>query len=512
MPLLPEEAYYWLYSENPALSYFDHPPMVAWMIGLGTAIGGLTEFGVRLVGCLMGIGSAGLMYALGRIWSTRRTAVLSALLVLVLPVFFGAGLIATMDSAVMFFWMLSLVTVSLALRRGDWWMWYAAGASIGLTMLSKYTGVFLGLGTALAIVGRMEWRRHLLSFHPYLGGLLAWAVFSPVLIWNWQHDWASFKFQFVDRWEARDVYPKHALTFLLGQVVVLTPVLLAGMAGAVISLTGRWKRVLTQRWVFALAFSAPLLAQMAWKSIWYSIHINWTLPAYLSALPLTCGWMLAVDRGRKIWSIRAKSWEGMLTATIGVCAAIVAGVSIFMSMYAPKTTLVPAVEEWQSIAQVVEEHEELLEPEKNEEPLIIADGRYRLAAPLSFYCTKIDDDERASKYITSQWLIDGEGLGFKYWSKESDWIGRNCVYLDDRGGDPREELEKQDREIARHFESVEFVDDARLSVIGRGKYRIALCRNYLGINPDRQRKKHRSNPDESPKRSVHDNDNDGDAD
>src|SRR5664280_2844266 len=47
--LIPEEAYYWAYSQHPALSYFDHPPMVAWIIWLGTAVFGNTELGVRIV-------------------------------------------------------------------------------------------------------------------------------------------------------------------------------------------------------------------------------------------------------------------------------------------------------------------------------------------------------------------------------------------------------------------------------------------------------------------------------
>jgi hypothetical protein len=31
--LAPQETYYWNYAEHPALSYFDHPPMIAWVIG-----------------------------------------------------------------------------------------------------------------------------------------------------------------------------------------------------------------------------------------------------------------------------------------------------------------------------------------------------------------------------------------------------------------------------------------------------------------------------------------------
>jgi hypothetical protein len=68
VPLVSEEAYYWMYAQHPALSYFDHPPMVAWVTGLGTAVAGNTEFGVRLVGSLLMLGASLLMYRFGRAW------------------------------------------------------------------------------------------------------------------------------------------------------------------------------------------------------------------------------------------------------------------------------------------------------------------------------------------------------------------------------------------------------------------------------------------------------------
>src|SRR4029077_1947952 len=53
--LLPEEAYYWNYSQHLDIGYLDHPPMVAWLIWLGTTLFGQNEFGVRVgaFGCWM---------------------------------------------------------------------------------------------------------------------------------------------------------------------------------------------------------------------------------------------------------------------------------------------------------------------------------------------------------------------------------------------------------------------------------------------------------------------------
>src|SRR3954469_4902550 len=88
-PLVPEEAYYWLYAQHPALSYFDHPPMVAWVISAGTAVfGNTSEFGVRIVPCLLMLAASGLAYQFGRIWFGRFEGIVSALLIQALPIFF----------------------------------------------------------------------------------------------------------------------------------------------------------------------------------------------------------------------------------------------------------------------------------------------------------------------------------------------------------------------------------------------------------------------------------------
>ena len=54
-PLTFDEAYYWMWSKHPAFGYYDHPPMVALVIGAGTLMAGDTELGVRLVSILLAL-------------------------------------------------------------------------------------------------------------------------------------------------------------------------------------------------------------------------------------------------------------------------------------------------------------------------------------------------------------------------------------------------------------------------------------------------------------------------
>src|SRR5207245_1224657 len=98
--------------------------------------------------------------------------------------------VAMIPFAVAMMW--SLVRLA---QGGDGRWWLAAGLFAGLAMLSKFTVIMFAPAVA-AFLLMPDWRwRWLRSPYPYLAVLIAIAVFSPVLIWNVQHDWASFRFQ-----------------------------------------------------------------------------------------------------------------------------------------------------------------------------------------------------------------------------------------------------------------------------------------------------------------------------
>ncbi|MEO6436161.1 MAG: glycosyltransferase family 39 protein, partial [Tepidisphaeraceae bacterium] len=315
VPLIPEEAYYWVYSQNPQLSYFDHPPMVAWVIGAGTALFGNIELGVRIGAMALMAGVSLLLYRLARMWFDRTTAIVSAVLVQILPVYFGIGLLAPMDAALCFFWLLCLVGVSAAVRSGRPGGWYLAGAALGGALLSKYSGIFLAAGVFVAVAGHPRWRRQLLTVHPYLAFALAAALFSPVMAWNASHDWASFRFQFIERYAGDRINFAAPLGFLGMQIVVLTPVPLVALGYLARRFVRQWRqrgrasvarswsvarawsgpRVPDRCW-FAVASAVPGLAAATWTSLRSSTHINWTAPIYLAVIPAAVALVLALDR------------------------------------------------------------------------------------------------------------------------------------------------------------------------------------------------------------------------
>src|SRR6195952_3649308 len=74
--------------------------------------------------------------------------------------------------------------------RGAWWL--AVGLSVGAALLSKYTALFFGPAILIWLIAVPKLRRWLLSPWPYLGGIVAFAIFSPVILWNAAHQSVSF--------------------------------------------------------------------------------------------------------------------------------------------------------------------------------------------------------------------------------------------------------------------------------------------------------------------------------
>jgi len=453
MPLVPEEAYYWMYSQHPSLSYFDHPPMVAWVIWFGTQLFGDTEFGVRTGMALLMLASSGVMYVFGRMWFGREAALAAALLLQILPVYFGAGLIATMDPALIFFWLVCMAGVSVALRQQRAWGWYLAGFGLGGAILSKYTGIFLGLGALLAVVGHQPWRRHLRNVHPYAASLLAFAMFSPVLVWNEKHDWASFRFQFVNRFASETISAASVASYALLQLAIATPLILLGLGWFYVRILKNRRQLLTPRLWLVLCFSLPLLLVMSYKSLRYGIHLNWTMPAYLSVLPAVAQMSLALwrcARGKFIGII----WHRAALATVVICLTLnVLGLAYVLTLQ-PKTGLLAPLQPWHELAAAVQTVDARLKAETGREPLIIGADKYRIASILAFYRTPMEDKVRASDFTTSGWILGGEGLGYPYWTKEDQWIGCDCIVVDDQDDTGR---------FTSRFRKFEVADEFRLN-------------------------------------------------
>src|SRR3979490_1660677 len=193
MPVTLDQAYFWMWSKVLAGGYYDHPPMVAFVIRLGTMIAGDTELGVRLVSILL---------ALPMSWAVFRTASIlfggwrvaaPATILLNVTLMAAVGtMIVTPDAPLLVAssFVLFFLAKVLETGRGAWWL--AVGAAVGAALLSKYTALFFGPAILIWLVSVPKLRRWLISPWLYLGGVVALAIFAPVIWWNADHHWVSF--------------------------------------------------------------------------------------------------------------------------------------------------------------------------------------------------------------------------------------------------------------------------------------------------------------------------------
>ncbi len=224
-----DEAYHFLYAGHPALSYYDHPPMTAWVEKIGLSLPGAaaTKFGLRVGFIALFAGSTWILARL----TTRLYGGWSGFLAafgLNICGYYGlaASTLALPDGPLLFFWLLTLDRLIIALQgppsaRLRPWIW--VGLAWGGAMLSKYHAGFLPLGVAFyVILHRRQWR-WVLKPGPYLALGIGLVLFTPVLLWNAGHHWASFLFQggrAVGSWTFR---PDFLAVAVLAQVAYLFP-------------------------------------------------------------------------------------------------------------------------------------------------------------------------------------------------------------------------------------------------------------------------------------------------
>jgi 4-amino-4-deoxy-L-arabinose transferase-like glycosyltransferase len=299
LPLGLDEAYYWYWAKHPALSYLDHPPMIAWVIALSTYIGGDREFWVRMGGFLLLYVGMGFGFATVRQLFPLATKDFAweYLLILNLTLIFpGAALIQTPDTPLFAFWMMTLYFGARIIIKHESRSWYGLGLSLGMGMLSKYTMVLLTPGLLLFLILSPAHRYWLKRREPWLSALFAIVIWMPVLLWNGQHEWVSFHFQLHHGFETEAAKAGvKLLAYAISQAVMISPLL--WLAFIWYSLRGVRTDLRSDNpaCLYLTLTSWPVILFFAWSSAWGTqAEANWPAPAYLSGLLLA--W--AVLRGQ----------------------------------------------------------------------------------------------------------------------------------------------------------------------------------------------------------------------
>lgn len=191
-PLHGDEAYYWVWSHHLEAGYYDHPPMIAYMISLSNFIS-QDVWGVRLVNIFNMTLASIFIFKLTKLLSNEKVALTSILIFSSVILTHAGYIFATPDSPLILFWTLSLYYSYKAFFEEKRRYFILAGLFLGAMMLSKYTAILLIF--AILIFALVKKRSLFTNRNFYLGIFIALLIISPMLYWNYQREWISFVFQ-----------------------------------------------------------------------------------------------------------------------------------------------------------------------------------------------------------------------------------------------------------------------------------------------------------------------------
>jgi hypothetical protein len=285
LPLSGDEAYYWEWSRRLSFGYYDHPPMVAWLIALFT-FGAKSTLLIRLPFVVCGLGCAIMLFLFAARAASATGGATAALLISLVPFSILAFTVASPDGPYLFFWSLSLYLALLAEDVGPQFLPPLA-LSLAATVLSRVFGIVLALGVlcALLVLHRSRATHQPQQFskgrwrYVALAALIFAVAIAPYLLWDAAHSWSSLRFA---------LFGRHDMTFHGGNFTTLlglyAAVLTPGVFVAAFPTIGRLVRPKTPAQTLLFATVIPLLALCLLLALREQVEFYWADGAFVSLI------------------------------------------------------------------------------------------------------------------------------------------------------------------------------------------------------------------------------------
>ena len=317
LELVPDEAYYWLWSQHLAASYRDKGPAIAWIIALGTRLFGDTVFGIRVFAVMLSTGSSWMLFMLARRLYDDRIALWCLLMATVTPLLAVGSILMTIDTLSVFFWALATIVWWDALHRGTALHWACLGLAIGAGFLAKFTNGVQMACIVLFLLWSKEHRPLLCSRNMVVMGAAFLVAITPLLWWNvqtgWIHGMALHSRSGVNG--AFQLHPAELFRFVGEQFAVTSPLFMAGIGVATVAVA--WTRHAGVRTRFLLSQWWPLYGVVLFFSLNKAGKANWTVPALITGIIVTVVFWRDV-------AVRRPPWRSAIAAAFALAMAMTA--------------------------------------------------------------------------------------------------------------------------------------------------------------------------------------------
>ena len=297
IPLTGDEAYFYQWGKQLDWGYYDHPPMGGWLLWLMQSFSS-SLLVLRLPAILLWIAIVfGMQDLLRRLQPGQEEKVwwLGSLFLL-MPFTWSLNLVTT-DTPLIFFLFFS----GYAFLRGELdqqvrWH-FAAGALLGLALLSKYFAGLLAIAYAVYFIFMVRTRRAWLSLA--IIALCTLPFVAVNLAYNATHCWENILFNLINRNQHSHFSLTTTAVYLAMMVYLVTPWL-----GWRLLKSGQWR----SNWLLANLFVCPFVLFFL-LSFFKTVGLHWVL-AFLPFVFLFAGLVIHDVGALKKFS-RWTAWLGL---------------------------------------------------------------------------------------------------------------------------------------------------------------------------------------------------------
>lgn len=366
-------------------------------------------------------------------------------------------------------------------RRLAWW---GVGVFVGFGMLSKYTIALLGPATLLFLLLDTRARRWLSAPEPYAAILVAILLFLPVIIWNANHNWASFVFQSTRRL-------RHSFNFSLHELVgsvllLLTPTGILAVLSIVVSKMAAkegdnrsQKASVGRKNKFAVILAVLPLSVFFIFSLTRTVKVNWTGPLWLVTVPFMAMYMAkGVNfESRRLLGYVHRAWPGTIVTVLLIYGAMLHYLVLGLPglPYSSKNPLVG----WKDLGRQVARIEDAIEERTGREPLVVGLDKYRIASELAFYRTRAEDNpgnqlsNEGVLYTAGRHFFGRKSLMYDYWYPADKYENTDMILVSDKISD------LVDPHVLSHFRNT-----GKIKEIVVGKNGLHVSRYYYRFVED----------------------------
>ncbi len=329
LQLFGDEAFYAWEAAKPAWSYSDLPGMTAWLIRSGIEVGGYSPFAARLAFVLIGAAIPFLVIRIARHFSDEASAWQAGILSCCLPLLLPVGLMALPEAPLCLAALLCL-DAALGMREkcsALGCIQLATGLAIGATTHYRFAIILLAGAAGFILAGGWRHFRDPKLLSSLFVGACAWL---PLFLYNQQHDFAGWQFQFHDRnpWQ----FSSHGMTHLPLQIMFTTPVLYVALLWCLWRVFLAWRHGEKQLGLILGSAGLPivLFACLAFFADQLRTSYHWPLPAYLpliAVLPFFLAKSFPKSSRNVFLLLAITGLLGVVTSFVYLATAIMPGLS-----------------------------------------------------------------------------------------------------------------------------------------------------------------------------------------